>query len=354
MGKKKLKKDKGKTEESKRLNKRNPERKNSEATGNEAEELQVKVGKDVKLPPRSEVIVKGYYEPDDKFNGQTLLMEPVEITVHAIMAARCIAKPTNDCRIPGCEFHFTVDERGVQYLEGEEAANDCVPSGGTPHSTTGESPHFLMHGRDIELPFDDIIEPLIVRVNYANDSNYAAELRARLNIAFGEVRDRLQHAHQQQAKYYNRGSREASFRPGDRVFLHVPFVGIGRKKKLSRQWQGPYRDLEQTSPVNFRVQHIFRPKDCQLVHANRLKIARGIQTKPLLSPPAKEAITYPPPPKTSTSPRAEMRQPSQFVLELDLLPPLPSEPPPSSSPPAPPQPPPPHTYQLRSRGPITL
>ncbi|KAG8239197.1 hypothetical protein J437_LFUL018838 [Ladona fulva] len=198
-----------------------------------------------------------------------------------------------------------------------------------PHSTTGESPHFFMHGRDIELSFDDITEPL--RVNYATDSNYAAELRARLNIAFGKVRDRLQHAHQQQAKYYNRGSKEASFRPGDRVFLHIPFVGIGRKKKLSRQWQGPYCVLEQTSPVYFRVQHIFRPKDCQLVHANRLKIASGVHTKPLPSQPVRKAITNPPPPKTSTSPRAEMRQQPPIVLELDLLPSLPPEPPPSDS-----------------------
>ncbi|KAG8229166.1 hypothetical protein J437_LFUL009883 [Ladona fulva] len=64
-----------------------------------------------------------------------------------------------------------------------------------PHSATGESPYFLMHGRDMELPFDDITEPL--RVNYATDSNNTAELRARLNIAFGEVRNRLQHAYQQ-------------------------------------------------------------------------------------------------------------------------------------------------------------
>ncbi|KAG8236845.1 hypothetical protein J437_LFUL017195 [Ladona fulva] len=136
----------------------------------------------------------------------------------------------------------------------------------TPHTATQESPHFLMHGRDIELPFDDIVEPL--KINYSTDSNYAAELRARLNIAFREVRERLRESQHQQKRGYNKKARAVNFREGDRVFLHHPFVGVGKKRKLSRQWQGPYRILEQTSPVNFRVQHIFRPRNCQLVHAN--------------------------------------------------------------------------------------
>ncbi|KAG8239233.1 hypothetical protein J437_LFUL012557 [Ladona fulva] len=50
----------------------------------------------------------------------------------------------------------------------------------TPQTASGESPHFLMYGRDIE---HDITGPL--RVNFSTDFNYAAELRARLNIAFG-------------------------------------------------------------------------------------------------------------------------------------------------------------------------
>ncbi|XP_046399957.1 uncharacterized protein LOC124166472 [Ischnura elegans] len=55
----------------------------------------------------------------------------------------------------------------------------------SPHTSTGETPFYLLHGRDIELPFEDIMAPL--QIDYSVGENYAAELSARLNIAFQQV-----------------------------------------------------------------------------------------------------------------------------------------------------------------------
>ncbi|KAG8238382.1 hypothetical protein J437_LFUL018336 [Ladona fulva] len=349
-----------KNEDKERANAKEREENKLTVAEKEAKSFQVRVGKVVKLPPRSEAVTYGYYDREIAFTGQALLMEPAEITIHGIMAARCIVKPTSDCRIPVKIINVSTEELTIpaKTIVGtitEEFA-EAAPRRelNSPQHLPEELRVKLRElPREIARPLEELLieygDPL--EVNYSTDTNYAAELRARLNIAFKEVRERLRKSHDQQAKYYNRGSKEANFGPGDRVFLHVPFVGIGRKRKLSRQWQGPYRVLEQTSPVNFRVQHISRPRDCQLVHANRLKIARGIHPKPSPSPPARGAITNPPPPKAPTPSRSEMRQPPPFLLEADLLPPLPPEPPPSMSAPAPP-PPPNHSYALRSRDPV--
>ncbi|KAG8238285.1 hypothetical protein J437_LFUL018193 [Ladona fulva] len=148
-------------------------------------------------------------------------------------------------------------------------------------------------------------------------------------------------------------------------------MGAGRKKKLSRQWQGPCRILEQTGPVNFRVQHISRPRGCQLVRENRLKRAHGMEEAPPPPVAGQEVLNPPPTADLSSTWKAPVR--ATYPPDLARLPPiffapgiLPSHPlsipsvssPPPHHPPPPPPPatpavqPPSHRYRLRSQGPV--
>ncbi|GLV46374.1 hypothetical protein CBL_20716 [Carabus blaptoides fortunei] len=138
----------------------------------------------------------------------------------------------------------------------------------TIHALTDETPFFLIHGRDIALPFEKILKPCKVRYDY--DENYSSDLLARLNSTFKTVREHLQKSSNQRQKHYNRKSKPVEIQVGDRVYLHNTATKVGISKKLSEEWNGPYRIKEQLRPVTFRITDMETKKE-QIVHANRLK-----------------------------------------------------------------------------------
>lgn len=135
------------------------------------------------------------------------------------------------------------------------------------HSATGETPFYLLHGRDFAFPFDDIINPR--RIKYDIAENYGSELMQRLHIVYQEVRDKLRKAAERQEKYQKK-SRIKDIQIGDLVFIRDLATQIGIAKKLTRKWKGPYRVLEKNSPVNFTVKAPGKHKSIR-VHSNLLK-----------------------------------------------------------------------------------
>ena len=51
----------------------------------------------------------------------------------------------------------------------------------TPHTSTKETPFFLMYGRDPEIPKEDLLKPR--RISYMIGENYEEEVRVRLRLA---------------------------------------------------------------------------------------------------------------------------------------------------------------------------
>lgn len=140
----------------------------------------------------------------------------------------------------------------------------------SPHCSTNESPFFLMHGRDIELPFDSITKP--TRTRYDTDTNYSSEVIKRLEDAFREVRERARKSTERQHEFFNRSTKPVNFKLGDKVLLYTPRLKPGLTKKLSQLWSGPYRIIQCRSPVIFRIKDIYGKAGTQLIHANRLKL----------------------------------------------------------------------------------
>jgi transposase InsO family protein len=139
----------------------------------------------------------------------------------------------------------------------------------TMHSSTQQTPFYLLHGREMQLPFDDIITPR--RVRYDLDDNYASELAQRLHVVFTNVQDQLKLAAERQERQQHPKSSSVKIKVGDTVFLHNKSVKPGLTKAFRKPWVGPYKVLEQLGPVNFKICKVNGKKVIN-VHSNRLKL----------------------------------------------------------------------------------
>ena len=54
--------------------------------------------------------------------------------------------------------------------------------------------------------------------------------------------------------YYDAKAKEATYKVGDKVWLHVPVVKKGKNLKLSRPWQGPNTVVKRLSDVVYRIE----------------------------------------------------------------------------------------------------
>lgn len=141
------------------------------------------------------------------------------------------------------------------------------------HIATGETSLFLLHGRDMVFPYNDLLK--LDGHCYDYDENYHSELVRRLQLAYEMAKENLERNASNQVVQYNKKAKEVTLAPGDKVLLYNSAVMVGTSKKLAKPWTGPYRILEKIGNVTFYVQEIGTRKT-QIVHANRLKRHRGL------------------------------------------------------------------------------
>ena len=135
--------------------------------------------------------------------------------------------------------------------------------------TTGDSPLYLIYGREPRLPLDiSLIAP-------TDPSSSIAEHRRRIvsNIELSQdiARQNIQRAQQKMKDYYDRNAKEPTFEVGERVWVYTPKTKKGPSKKLLHRWYGPYRIVEQLSPVHYRLRTCDNKHVTSSVHANRMK-----------------------------------------------------------------------------------
>lgn len=141
------------------------------------------------------------------------------------------------------------------------------------HSSTHETPHFLLYGRDPILP-----ETLLLastRREVMSREDYSTDLVVRLQWAHRVVREQLESTWEKREKQYNKQVKERGIRLGDKVYCKVEFTRQGENKKLAPKWEGPYRVVALVNNVNVRIQKIFGkgPGDnSKLIHVNKLKL----------------------------------------------------------------------------------
>lgn len=135
---------------------------------------------------------------------------------------------------------------------------------GTPHSSSGFSPHYLLFGCEALFPLDHTIP---VR---PQSSTTAVEFRTRTEALLSAAREaalaNLDKAHDKQKANYDASRREVSFKVGDQVAIKMPPTGV--PPKFASPWRLAYTVVERQGELNYKI---VRDGKSQVVHVDRLK-----------------------------------------------------------------------------------
>ena len=144
-------------------------------------------------------------------------------------------------------------------------------------TATGETPYFLLYGRDPTLPIDVMFNT--PSVPYHNMSGYSRALVKRLQQAFAAASANL-HQSQQKARQRVADGQKAkkvlAFDVNDLVWLYTPVKSSKKlSSKLAHPWTGPWRVLEKVSDLVYLIRPV---QGCNAkqprrhrVHVSRLK-----------------------------------------------------------------------------------
>ena len=152
----------------------------------------------------------------------------------------------------------------------------------SPSETTGESPFYLLYGREPRLPMEVSLLPP------GDPASSIAEHRRKIvrNIEVAQqiARDNTARAQQKMKEYYDRSAKVPTFVEGSRVWVYIPKSYKGLSKKLLHNYHGPYRVVERLSPVHFRLRTCSNRPVTSIVHANRMKPFIDPQDRPITPP----------------------------------------------------------------------
>ena len=111
----------------------------------------------------------------------------------------------------------------------------------TPHSSSGETPFYLVNGRDPNLP--STLSFSVPQVKYpVIETEFGKELAKELKCARELARKNIQSAQRAQKQHYDRGVKDVELQVGDLVMLKVE-----PKFRLDRVYKGPFQIKSLTS-----------------------------------------------------------------------------------------------------------
>jgi hypothetical protein len=140
----------------------------------------------------------------------------------------------------------------------------------TPHTTTGYSPFYLLHGREMALPGNENLKTKVA-TNARDIDQRIESLKASLRSAFRSVKWANKKSHLKNKKYHDRRAKHREFAVGDLVYLYQPARRPGLSAKFFYPWTGPHQVTAKLSTLNYEIRD--RKAKKQIVHINRLKAA---------------------------------------------------------------------------------
>lgn len=135
------------------------------------------------------------------------------------------------------------------------------------HAVTGESPHFLMFGKEFRLPID-IIKRAVSQKGKDWVNSLLPELMERLDKAI----QRINKNHEHNAKYYNKKRTPHTYKVGDRVMYKIMVrtkASKGVHKKISKPMIGPF-EITHVNDDGNTVKILYKGKETT-VNVMRLK-----------------------------------------------------------------------------------
>lgn len=154
----------------------------------------------------------------------------------------------------------------------------------SPSEATGESPFYLLYGREPLLPMDVSLLPP------TDPASSIAEHRRRIvsqiELAQQLAKQNIMRAQQKMKTHYDKRAKDPDFIVGEKVWIFTPKTYKGLSKKLLHNFHGPYRIVEKLSPVNYRVRTCNNKPVSTIVHANRMKHFIDANERPIEAPTA--------------------------------------------------------------------
>jgi len=142
---------------------------------------------------------------------------------------------------------------------------------GTQHSSTGCSPHLMVHGREMVLPVDLMYHSHTPKRPWDSFGScptaYVEWLRRSLQVAHEFARMQLQKAAERQRTNYNSGLKPRVYKRGQWVWKLYPPFAI---PKLGKPWAGPYLVIKQMNDVVYLIQQSANSK-VEVQHVDHLK-----------------------------------------------------------------------------------
>ena len=180
----------------------------------------------------------------------------------------------------------------------------CMAYNTSVHPTTGYTPFYLMYGRQVRMPIDVMYGT--PTPNPTSPSEYADDLRKKLENAYQKVREQMGHKLDRQKDLYDKRVHGKLFEAGDLVMLFSPVVPRGCPRKLHRPWTGPFKIVNRLSDVTYRIQDVHSRRHRLVVHFNRLKAC----------PPN---MRFPDNEQTSSPPQNRNLPPDPVGAQLELV-----------------------------------
>lgn len=139
------------------------------------------------------------------------------------------------------------------------------------HATTGETPFYLLYGRDAWNP-SDLLECEIQQQQLnVSIEEYKSELVKNLRKIHEEVQHYDNIMRQKRERDALNDKKTKEFKIGDLVWLYTRPAKKGLSPKLMHPWHGPYRIVEILSPLNVKIRALNGRVIKQAVHVTRLK-----------------------------------------------------------------------------------
>lgn len=159
---------------------------------------------------------------------------------------------------PACDgqverFNNTLAEAISLFVNSEQTDWDLyVPSilfayRVSPCVSTGDSPFYLLYGREPRLPPDVSLLPLTALS--ASVKEHRKRIVTQIETAQSLARSNIARAQQLMKLQYDKKAANAPFVIGQRVWVYTPKPKKGLSKKLRHCWHGPFRVCRQLSPV---------------------------------------------------------------------------------------------------------
>ena len=140
------------------------------------------------------------------------------------------------------------------------------------HNSTGETPHFMLTGREMKLPIDLLYTKPSESVTSV--PSYVRQLEARFNKAYSIVRNNLKAAQRVQKRLYETNCpKYRSLKEGDFVWYYNPRKAFKGDKHIP--WKGPYLVKEVHEDFTVLLQ-LSKEGATYRTHADKLRVAKGM------------------------------------------------------------------------------